>query len=551
MQKSVVVVSPFPFTELFSKVIGVVGRMYFRMGETSVEAACQNISCWPRLGLGQSLSLPLLGELIEFKTPTLPRDSPFFAALGGTRGSTRSQQMPSQQILTAAGDLMGLFVHVNLYQSLFPVVHHLWHLWEVALTGEPLLVLGRTPASVSQCVLALVSIISPINFAGDFRPYFSVYSSDFKRFQKIHDEATELIPSLIVGGTNPFLLDAFQNFPNILSLSVADGFREWYAEEREKRSTERKTRVARKRRRALPSKIRVCSSLKEAKVDLLMPQTSSSAFVAKRQATFVPDESIFSRFFAAEDSLVDDDEDAETEPPFAKINGMVLRKHFYQLTQLFLMPFEHYFEFDTKKSQHLSPTWNPYIQVPSLPPFEAAEFLKRVKKNVEMFPMKGINRKARLSALYARFIKGPNFQPWFNSQRDLAISRMRAHMRSRLVSLRGKSFVLLVCHIAMSVAKNIRSRAQRYMDKVLSRAVLDKELHDAIQDHLNTLDALLPPPRRAPLPPIKTIKSKIVRASLAPESSAPKAADPDHPPADSGETTPSRAEAETMLGPAE
>ena len=36
--------------------------------------------------------------------------------------------------------------------------------------------------------------------------------------------------------------------------------------------------------------------------------------------------------------------------PICQINGMVLRKHFYQLTQLFLMPFEHYFEFDTKKA---------------------------------------------------------------------------------------------------------------------------------------------------------------------------------------------------------
>eukprot|EP00466_Bigelowiella_natans_P019437 jgi/Bigna1/85735/estExt_fgenesh1_pg.C_50384 len=187
-----------------------------------------------------------------------------------------------------------------------------------------------------------------------------------------------------------------------------------------------------------------------------------------------------------------------------QINAMVLRKHFYQLTQLFLMPFDQYFEFETEGNLHLGPEWNPYFALPYLPPFKEQAFLKGVRKHVDHFPMKGLlkmQRRARIVQLYRRFLKSPNFIPWFNNQRDIGKVRLRQHMRSRLVGLRGELFLRLVCHVSIRSTKMIRTRAQRFLDTVVARPTLDVELKEAIEDHLRTLDSLLPPPKKAPHPP--------------------------------------------------
>ena len=55
---------------------------------------------------------------------------------------------------------------------------HLWHLWELAVTGEAVLVVAPTPAEASNAVLALVSLVAPLPYAGEFRPYFTLYDRD-------------------------------------------------------------------------------------------------------------------------------------------------------------------------------------------------------------------------------------------------------------------------------------------------------------------------------------------------------------------------------------
>lgn len=42
------------------------------------------------------------------------------------------------------------------------------------VVGEPILVVGDSPRACSQFVWALVELIKPIPFGGDFRPYFTI-----------------------------------------------------------------------------------------------------------------------------------------------------------------------------------------------------------------------------------------------------------------------------------------------------------------------------------------------------------------------------------------
>jgi len=99
---------------------------------------------------------------------------------------------------------------VNIYRNF--ISHSLENLakfWELVLTGEPILVLSPTPTQCCVSVFSLVSIIAPIPYGGDVRPYFTVHNQDFKYFSQMggHHGFT----SAIVGVTNPFFIKAYEN----------------------------------------------------------------------------------------------------------------------------------------------------------------------------------------------------------------------------------------------------------------------------------------------------------------------------------------------------
>ena len=75
----------------------------------------------------------------------------------------------------------GLFQDVGLYSCFGPaLIPSLWHLWELVLTGKPIMVFAPTPALCSQTVLGLVSLIAPIGYDDDFRPFLTIYDPDFR-----------------------------------------------------------------------------------------------------------------------------------------------------------------------------------------------------------------------------------------------------------------------------------------------------------------------------------------------------------------------------------
>ncbi len=67
---------------------------------------------------------------------------------------------------------------VGLFGSFRGLTVHLWHLWELAIRGEPVLVVAPTPAEASNAVLAIVSLVAPLPYAGEYRPYFTLYDRD-------------------------------------------------------------------------------------------------------------------------------------------------------------------------------------------------------------------------------------------------------------------------------------------------------------------------------------------------------------------------------------
>lgn len=70
-QKSVVIVSRYPYVSIFERLVKVIGPLYFEHGVAVLEAVLAHIWEWPGPGPNLDLSLPFLGETIFFRVPNL------------------------------------------------------------------------------------------------------------------------------------------------------------------------------------------------------------------------------------------------------------------------------------------------------------------------------------------------------------------------------------------------------------------------------------------------------------------------------------------------
>ncbi|KAL3188095.1 hypothetical protein MRX96_004316 [Rhipicephalus microplus] len=138
-QKSLVVLTRLPLAGLFSRVLCLVAREYFRTSLPSLEAALRNLESWPAPLPGIALSLPLHGVSLEARIPPLQ-------GLGSTLGS------PSVQ---PGLDPVPSVHEVDLFRCLMPLLSHIQLLWELVLVAEPIVVMAPSPAVCSDTVLAL------------------------------------------------------------------------------------------------------------------------------------------------------------------------------------------------------------------------------------------------------------------------------------------------------------------------------------------------------------------------------------------------------------
>ena len=201
-QKSIVIVSQHPYSGFFRRCARVVGPLYFEFGDEVLDAVCRSIDEWPAHAPGVSADLPIAGTILPFRVP----------AIG-------SGWNVAPSTLVASDDIEGPFDDVPLFTTFGSLSVSLWHIWELALTGEPMLFLAQNPDCSSRAVLAAVSLISPITYCGDFRPYFSIYDPDFDATSKIHTSRKGVdLPSAIIGVTNPYFMKALEFWPNVVSL---------------------------------------------------------------------------------------------------------------------------------------------------------------------------------------------------------------------------------------------------------------------------------------------------------------------------------------------
>ncbi|XP_043564103.1 DENN/MADD domain containing 6Aa isoform X3 [Chiloscyllium plagiosum] len=161
-QKSLVLLSKLPYVNFFHFLLKLIAPEYFDKSEPCLEAACNDIDCWPAPIPGKALNLPTMGIIIKVRIPTL-QDKP------GATQIIQSEDEIDTQVSFA-----------------LPNIHE----------------------------VDLFSCVSPLKYCSDFRPYFTIHDSEFKEYTT----RTQAPPSVILGVTNPFFAKTLQHWPHIIRI---------------------------------------------------------------------------------------------------------------------------------------------------------------------------------------------------------------------------------------------------------------------------------------------------------------------------------------------
>ncbi|PKA64872.1 hypothetical protein AXF42_Ash011474 [Apostasia shenzhenica] len=394
-QKSVVILSQFPYTSVFRPLLQILGPLCFDIGRTALELVASHVSTWPPPVPGRAMDLPIGGAALRAHLPPGlddPASAPF--------------PPPNPSVP------LGLFHDADLFGSFRGLLLHLWTLWELMILGEPVLVIAPTPAQCSEAVSALVSLVAPLLCSVDFRPYFTIHDPDFSRINSLAEG--ERFPHMVLGVTNLFFLKALRNIPHVVSVGspspsstrVLPGAPRSASTGRNPRQIGKLNLERLSLNRFSPSSfLNVMKMRREGPLGLLTEH--KEAIWSTYSPTTKPDTAVLNR-------LVDGGASSRVEESMSVVNNEILRRHFLELTTNFLAPFGPYAR-ATTPSESSSPFGCP----PPLPPFQADEFLSSLAARG---PGKFLAKRTRSNwlGLYRQFLEGKNFMPWFQKRRAAA-----------------------------------------------------------------------------------------------------------------------------------
>lgn len=429
-QKSVVLVTKLPYVNLFSHIIKIVAPEYFANGDAAVEAVCYQIDKWEAPSPGQTLQLPIMGTVLQVRVSS-KKDRPG-AIASPEKDCERTVGMPSQ--------IFPNLNEVNVYKALNPVLVHVHLLWELILLGEPIVILAPSPSMCSQTVQALVGLILPLKYCCDYRPYFTIHDSDFKEYTT----KTQMPPPVMLGVTNPFFAKTLQQWPHIIrvgempSLTIS--------------------------RPSGPG-----SSRKE--------QQLKQGVYTKYKAKLERDKLIFKKLAKGSSS----------SRPLEAQNAL-LRRHFIELTQSFMIPLERYLSSLMPLQRSISP-WRAF---PRLKQFDTDEFLRTLGN---FGPQLTSKLKGNWTGLYKKFFKSPNFEGWFKHRREeinqkLEILHLEAICNADIAMWVHDKFEVEIVDLYMQIKQKLvmpkthkayismdmRRRLRRQLDRVLDCLSMDLQV---------------------------------------------------------------------------
>ncbi|XP_065860691.1 uncharacterized protein [Euphorbia lathyris] len=403
-QKSVVILSHNPYSSVFRPLLQIMGPLFFDIGKKALEHIAAYVSKWPAPIPGKPMELPIGNAMLKVNLPpahSLPLENGMFEE----SASSIAPFLPTNQSIP-----QGLFHDSDIFGSFRGILLQLWVLWELLLIGEPILIIGPTPPQCSEAVASLVSLVAPLLCSVDFRPYFTIHDPEFACLNSLREGSS--FPPIILGVTNLFFLKALRNIPHIVSVgnpSPSSNRLPFSNRSSTGRIPARPEGLGIQQlslKKFSPSSLLNAVKLRRDGPLCLMTE-HKEAIWSTYAATTKPDTSILNR-------LVDAGQSPRVEESMSVVNNEILRRHFLELTTNFLAPFGPYFRVTTPSEGS-----SPFVDPPPLPPFNTDEFLANLSaRGVGKFLSKRM--RSNWLELYKRFLKGPNFMPWFQRRRTVA-----------------------------------------------------------------------------------------------------------------------------------
>ncbi|ELU00735.1 hypothetical protein CAPTEDRAFT_175751 [Capitella teleta] len=424
-QKSVVVVTRLPMIALFSHMAGIIAPGFFEHGETSLEAACHDIDQWPPPIPGNTVNLPIMGTVVQVRI-----NSRSDKVIGMPQIKHTTPLMPANNVLPTINE-------VDIFSAFQPVLPHIQMLWELVLIGEPLVVMAALPSVCSNTVQALVSMIWPLKFCTDYRPYFTIHDSEFKEYTT----KTQSPPAVILGVTNPFFAKTLQHWPHVVRIGeMMDATPKAF------------------------NKLKKAGGLKT---------LDSKPGVYTRFRPYLSRDKTFLKRLA---------KGIQTKRPVEVQNAM-MKRYLLELTQSFMIPLERYMASLMPLQRNISPHKGP----PQLRAFDSEEFLKTIEHSG---PQLTSGLKGDWVGLYRRFFRSLNFEGWLRYRQQEVNQKLQA------IHVEALCQADLMAWIQDKQEVEIVDLILRLREKVVSahnqKIPISSDLVDKLNTHIDSITATLP-----------------------------------------------------------
>lgn len=407
-QKSLVIVSSVPCLAVLDALLSVFATFVFENGCDAVQTAWRDILAWPSIGVADFQNRFELTACQRVISVSVPQSAPgsFAAPSVCLPNGSEDDVTPEKKDLASTvkrtdhgpGTLSKCatippaharclplvapvsaataapFHEVNLAKALRGICDKLCLLWELVALAEPILIFAPTPSQSTAAVLAVVGLIHPIPFVGDWQTYMCIQDAMYLALRRAPDIYEHCPNGAVYGVTNPVIVDSLR-FPHVLNITAG---------ERQLRSS--KSGLATAHRPSLHRMRTLTNALSAA----LGPPGKKERRTASQIAH--------------------------------DIRACVFEK----ITRPFLRAFDRY----------LVPTWGDGQSV-TAEPYASDPFGRRLDLlafDADIFPTvedlsspgvmalfkHGANSKNRAKSLYTRFASGPVFQTWWKEARAAA-----------------------------------------------------------------------------------------------------------------------------------
>uniref|UniRef100_A0A1I8BI80 UDENN domain-containing protein n=1 Tax=Meloidogyne hapla TaxID=6305 RepID=A0A1I8BI80_MELHA len=431
-QKSIVLISHLPFVALFSP-CRQIGQHW-----PSPKAGGDRLLSLPLFGLRFCCSIP--ADLNKNESELDPGTN--FIEQNGNQLPFNLKQQSLEEEECNGFELIDIHCNVVLLESISePDQHfhigikrllpHLHLLWELILLGEPLLACAPNASLCSSIVHSLISLISPLKYEPDYRPYFTIHDSDFNDILNSKQNCRWNNNCCILGVSNPFFLKVLGHWPNVLKIGVTI-----HKPVRRERSESRLVKQLRTQAAAqfVLGTLKRCGTTAKELTHLginvdeeeedggeewqrkLIKRLSDRSQLEKRSGGFFTSHK---QFLAQDKTLT---RRLLHSPSDSNSQFKILRKYFLELTQSFMSPLESYIATLMPLRREICP----FQTVPQMRPFSLEQFLTSLKH----FGHPGI--KGDWQSLYRQFVtRSPNFIGWLKRrQTDIERQIRLEHMET-------------------------------------------------------------------------------------------------------------------------